>query len=162
MDSRFLEFWGNYMLAAAKGQQQMDDLYKWMNQGLTGFNELTTTFQKIYGLNSEQSETDESTGDAWQLAADGFHNSYEAYLDLIGAVPKETYRDLEQRIDGLEKKLAEREETITILRDLLSEKGTYQGETVKALQDLVNKQAGAFESFMKSIARAGKDEKQDS
>ncbi len=159
MDSRFLEFWGNYMLAAAKGQQQIDDLYKWMNQGLTGFNELTNTFQKIYGLNSEQSEADDSTGDAWQLAADGFRNSYEAYLDLIGAVPKETYRELEQQINGLEKKLAEREETITILRGLLAEKGTYQGETVKALQDLVNKQAGAFESFMKNIAQAGKDEK---
>ena len=157
MDSKFLEFWGNYMLAAARGQQQLEDLNKWMEKGFRGFKELSATFQKVYDLDANHDEDSESA-DAWQLAADGFRSSYEAYLNLIGAVPNERYHELEQNIDELETKLAEREETITVLRDLLSEKGTYQGETVKALQDLVNKQAGAFESFMKNIAETGKKE----
>ncbi len=147
------------MLAAARGQQQIDDLYKWMNQGFTGFKELTATFQKSYGIICDDSKDSESDGNAWQQAADGFRSSYEAYLNLIGAVPKDRYHDVEQKVHDLEKRLAESEETITILRELLAEKGTYQGETLKALQDLVNKQAGAFESFMKSIADTGKEEK---
>ena len=145
------------MLAAARGQQQVEDLHKWMNQGFSGFNELTAIFQKYYDLDSNLNQRHKSA-DAWQLAADGFRDSYEAYLNLIGAVPKVKIDELEQKVDGLEEKLAEREETITVLRDLLAEKGTYQGETVKALQDLVNKQAGAFESFMKNIADAGKED----
>ena len=157
MDSKFLEFWGNYMLAAARGQQQLEDLNKWMDRGFRGFKELSATFQKVYGLDANHDKDSESAN-AWQLAADGFRNSYEAYLNLIGAVPNERYDELKQNIDELETKLAERDETITILRDLLSEKGTYQGETVKALQDLVNKQAGAFESFMKNIAEASNKE----
>lgn len=161
MDSKFLEFWGNYMLAAAKGQQQIDDLYKWMEQGFSGFKDLTATFRDYYDLDSNRRQNGDSD-DAWQTAADGFRNSYEAYLNLIGAVSKQKFRELEQKVVALEEKLAERDETITILRDLLAEKGTYQGETVKALQDLVNKQAGAFESFMKSISDTGKEEKEES
>jgi uncharacterized coiled-coil protein SlyX len=157
MDSKFLEFWGNFMLAAARGQQQVDDLYKWMNQGFSGFNELTAIFKKYYDLDS-YSNKDPDSADAWQLAADGFRDSYEAYLNLIGAVSKDQYHDLEQRAQGLEERLAEREETIAILRGLLAEKGTYQGLTVKALQDLVNQQAVAFEGFMKNIADAGKED----
>jgi uncharacterized coiled-coil protein SlyX len=159
MDSKFLEFWGNYMLAAAKGQQQLEDLNKWINQGFSGFKELSAVFQKYYDLEAYHKKNHESN-QAWQLAEACFRDSFEAYLYTIGAVPVGKYRQLEQNLTDLEKKVAERDETITILRDLLAEKGTYQGETVKALQDLVNKQAGAFESFMKNIAETGKDEKE--
>ena len=156
MDSKFLEFWGNYMLAAARGQKQLEDLNKWINQGFSGFKELSALFEKYYGLETSRPKNRESA-DAWQSAAACFRDSYEAYLNMIGAVPKEKCRQLEQKLSDIEQKVAERDETITILRNLLAEKGTYQGETVKALQDLVNKQAGAFESFMKSISGAGKE-----
>ena len=76
----------------------------------------------------------------------------------MGLVPKDKYQALEQKYAALQKKVADQEETIKTLRNLLSEDGTYQGETVKVFQDLVNKQADAFETFMKSIAAAGKDE----
>lgn len=145
------------MLAAARGQQQLEDLNKWINQGFSGFKELSALFEKYYGIETPRHKNHESD-DAWQSTAACVRDSYEAYLNMIGAVPKEKCRQLEQKLSDLEKKVAERDETITILRNLLAEKGTYQGETVKALQDLVNKQAGAFESFMKSIAEAGKEE----
>ena len=49
MDSRFLEFWGNYMLAAAKGQQQIDDLYKLLK--ISNLNQLKN---KIYNTVQKQ------------------------------------------------------------------------------------------------------------
>ena len=48
------------------------------------------------------------------------------------------------------------------MRKLLAEKGTYQGETAKVYQDLVKKQAGAFETLMKNIAATAKEEKNSS
>ena len=157
MDSQFLEFWGNYLLAAARGQKQLEDLNQWISQGFSGFEELAGMFKKYYGLEHPRKEDADSTR-AWQNAAEDFRNSFNAYLDMLGVVPKDKYRALEQKYATLQKKAAEQEDTIEVLRKLLAEEGTYQGETAKVFQDLVNTQAEAFETLMKSIAAADKDE----
>ena len=158
MDSQFLEFWGNYLLAAARGQKQLEDLNQWIRQGFSGFEELTTMFKKYYGLERPRKEDSDSTK-VWQKAAADFHKSFNAYLDLMGVVPRDKYQALEQKCAALQKKVADQEETIKVLRSLLTEEGTYQGETVKVLQNLVNKQSDAFEALMKSLTVAAKDEK---
>ena len=158
MDRQFLEFWGNYLLAAAKGQKQLEDLNQWIRQGFSGFEELTAMFNKFYGLHPSSGE-DADSSNAWQNAAADFSNSFNAYLDLMGLVSKEKYRELEQKHAALQKKVAEQEDTIKILRNLLAEEGTYQGEAAKVFQDLVNKQAEAFETLMKGMAEAAEDEK---
>ena len=158
MDSQFLEFWGNYLLAAAKGQQQLEDLNQWIRQGFSGFEELSTMFNKFYGLEPPAKEDSDSTK-AWQDAADEFRDSFNAYLDLMGVVSKDKYCALEQKYAALQKTAAEQADTIKILRDLLAEEGTYQGETAKVFQDLVQKQAEAFETLMRRIAPDAKDEK---
>ena len=157
MDRNFLEFWGNYLLAAARGQKQLEDLNQWIRQGFSGFEELTAMFKKYYGLEQPRTE-DSDTTQAWQNAAADFRNSLNAYLNLMGLVSKDKYRALEQKCTTLQEKVAEQEDTIKALRKLLAEEGTYQGETVKVFQDLVKKQADAFEALMQSIAPAAKEE----
>lgn len=157
MDRQFLEFWGNYLLAAAKGQKQLEDLNQWIRQGFSGFEDLTAMFKKFYGLERPRKENSDSTK-AWQNAAADFRSSFNAYLNLMGVVPEGKYRTLEQKYAALQKKVAEQGDTIKVLRKLLAEEGTYQGETAKVLQDLVNKQAEAFETLMKSIATEADDE----
>jgi predicted nucleic acid-binding Zn-ribbon protein len=158
MDSQFLEFWGNYLLAAAKGQKQLEDLNQWIRQGFSGFEELTAMLKKFYGIELPQKNDADSTK-AWQNAAADFQNSLDSYLTLMGLIPQEKYRALEQKYAALQNKVAELEDTIKVLRNLLAEKGTYQGETTKVFQDLVNRQAEAFETLMQSISAADKDEK---
>jgi uncharacterized coiled-coil protein SlyX len=114
-------------------------------------------FKKYYGLEHPRNE-DSDSSEAWQNAAADFRNSFNAYLNLMGVVPKDKYRTLEQKHAALQKKVAEQKDTINVLRKLLAEKGTYQGETAKVLQDLVKKQADAFETLMKNIAAAAKEE----
>jgi uncharacterized coiled-coil protein SlyX len=157
MDSQFLEFWGNYLLAAARGQKQLEDLNQWISQGFSGSEELTAMFKKYYGLECPRQEDSDSTK-VWQKAATDFHKSFNAYLDLMGVVPKDRYRALEQKYTALQKKTADQEDTIKRLRELLAEKGTYQGETVKVFQDLVKKQGDSFEKLMRNIAADSKDE----
>jgi len=158
VDSKFLEFWGNYLLAAAKGQKQLEDLNEWMRQGFSGFEELTTMFKKFYGFEQPPRKEDSGSTQAWQNAAADFRDSLNAYFNLMGMVPKEEYRALEQKHAALQKKVADQEDTINVLRSLLAEEGTYQGEAVKVLQDLVNKQAEAFETLMRGITPADEDE----
>ena len=88
MDRQFLEFWGNYLLAAAKGQKQLEDLNQWLRQGFSGFEELTAMFKKFYGLERSPVEISDSAK-ACESAAAGFRNSFNAYLDLMGVVPRD-------------------------------------------------------------------------
>lgn len=157
MDSQFLEFWGNYLLAAAKGQKQLADLNQWIRQGFSGFDELTAMFTKYYGLERPRDEGADTTK-AWQNAAADFRKSFDTFLNLMDMIPQEKYRRLERKHAALQKKVAEQEDTITVLRELLAEKGTYQGGTAKVFQDLVKKQAEAFETLMKNMAAAAKEE----
>ncbi len=151
MDRQFLEFWGNYLLAAAKGQKQLEDLNQWICQGFSGFEELSALFKKFYGLEHPPQKNSDSAK-AWENAVAGFRDSFNAYLDLMGVVPRDKYLALEQKCASLQNKAADQEATIKVLRSLLSEEGTYQGETVKVFQDLVNKQTDAFESLMRKMA----------
>ncbi len=156
MDSQFLEFWGNYLLATAKGQKQLEDLNQWIRQGFSGFEELTAMLKKFYGIEPSCSNDSDST-DAWQNAAAEFQNSFDTYLTLMGLITQEKYRALEQKHAALQNKVAELEDTIKVLRNLLAERGTYQGETTKVFQDLINRQAEAFETLMQSISATDKD-----
>ena len=157
MDKQFLEFWGHYLLAAAKGQKQLEDMNEWLRQGFSGFEELTAMFKKFYGLEIPPDENSDSAK-AWENAAAGFRNSFNAYLNLMGVVPRDKYQALEEKCGELQKKIADQEDTIKVLRSLLAEEGTYQGETVKVLQNLVNKQTSAFETLMKNLSAVAKDE----
>jgi hypothetical protein len=150
MDSQFLEFWGQYLLAAAKGQKQLEDLNQWICRGFSGFEELTAMFKQFYGLERPPDENSDSAK-AWENAVAGFRDSFNAYLDLMGVVPRDKYLALEQKCITLQNEVADQEETIKLLRSLLTEEGTYQGETVKVFQDLVNKQSEAFETLMKKL-----------
>ena len=156
MDSQFLEFWGNYLLAAAKGQKQLEDLNQWIRQGFSGFEELTAMLKKFYGIDAPRNSDADSTN-AWQNAAADFQSSLDAYLTLMGLIPQEKYRALEKKYAALQNKVAELADTIKVLRNLLAEKGTYQGETTKVFQDLVNRQAEAFETLMQNISAVDKD-----
>jgi hypothetical protein len=157
MDRHFLEFWGNYLLAAAKGQKQLEDLNHWIRQGFSGSEELTAMLKKFYGLEQPRRQDPDATR-AWQKAAADFRSSLNAYLNLMGLVPKDKYQALEQKYAALQKKAAEQEDTIKALRKLLAEEGTYQGDTVKVFQDLVIKQSDAFETLMKNLTAAAADE----
>ena len=77
----------------------------------------------------------------------------------MGVVSRDKYQTLEEKCDALQKKMADQEETIKVLRGLLAEEGTYQGETIKVFQDLMEKQSDAFETLMGNLAAAAKEEK---
>jgi hypothetical protein len=57
MDPHFLEFWGNFLVNASKEQRRLKDLYKWMQQGFNGFDDLTEMFRKFYGLDHMEKDT---------------------------------------------------------------------------------------------------------
>jgi hypothetical protein len=150
MDRRFLEFWGNFLINAAKGQKKFEELSQWFSQDLKGFEDLTALFRKSYGLD-ELPENSADYEEAWQKAAENFQNSLRDYLSLMGVVPKDEHIKLVKKYEDLKRKVADQEETIKHLRMLLEEKGFGQGELVRSFQDLIITQTDQFQELMKAL-----------
>lgn len=151
MDSKFLEFWGNVFLSAARGRQQIEDFNQWIQQGLRGFHEFTALMARIYGMEEKESR-EETTGDDWDGAVRKFQKSYEEYLGLMGMVPREDYRRLAEQYERLKQKTAEQEETIRRLRKTAGWETASQDEVVKGMQELMTQQTEQFQELMKSCA----------
>ena len=159
MDRHFLEFWGNFLINAAKGQKQMEDISKWMQQGFEGFDELTGMFKKFYGLEHMEKDTPAYI-ETWEKASDNFQQSFKDYLHMIGVVPKDEHLTLVKKYEELKEKVAAQEETINNLRMLLEEKkAETQGELVKGFQEILEKQSEQFQETMETFGRFFKKDK---
>lgn len=153
MDKHFLEFWGNFLINAAKEQKRMEDLSKWMQQGFKGFDDLTEMFRKFYGLEHMEKDTP-AYMESWEKASENFLESFKDYLELMGMVPKDEHLALVKKYEELKEKVAGQEETIKSLRLLLEEKrAESQGELVKGFQDLIDKQSKQFQETMVTFGR---------
>jgi uncharacterized coiled-coil protein SlyX len=157
VDKKFMEFWGNFLINAARSQQQAEDMAKWIAQGFDGFDALTKLFRSCYGMD----QLDEGSAEYVKImeqAQAAFWESFQSYLSLFGVVPKEEHLALVKRYEELKEKIAAHEETIKHLRMLLDEKLFDQNAVVKGLQDLVKEQTDRFQELMTSSAQFLKKE----
>ncbi|MGB2929805.1 MAG: hypothetical protein WBB70_12915 [Desulfobacterales bacterium] len=159
MDKHFLEFWGNFLINAAKGQKQMEDISKWMQQGFEGFDELTAMFRKFYGLEHIEKDTP-AYMETWKKASENFQKSFKDYLRLMGVVSKDEHLALVKKYEELKEKVAAQEETINNLRMLLEEKKVEtQGELVQGFQEIIEKQSEQFQETMETFSKFFKKDK---
>jgi hypothetical protein len=156
VDRHFLEFWGNFLLQAAKGQKQLEDLAQWSNRSLLNFGDFTALFRQAYGLDQPQPESPDYL-EIWKKAEQDFRNSFQDYLRLLGVVPREEYAALARKYEKLEEKLAQQEETIQHLRQLLSDKGLDLAVVTLEFQQLMKKQSEQFHELMKDVGEAFKE-----
>jgi hypothetical protein len=158
MDKKFLEFWGTFLLNAAKGQEHLEDMTQWFSQGFKGFEQQMSLFRKCYGLDRE-SESSPDYMDMWSKAASDFQNSYKELLSLMGMglVPKEEYLTLAEKYEALKEKLASQDETIRHLKMKSTARNIDQGEVVKGFEALMKNQAEQFQKVMKSFGQPYKE-----
>jgi hypothetical protein len=156
MDRQFLEFWGNFLLNTARSQKQLDEMTEWMKRGFTGFEELTSLFRKIYGLEKVEKESPDYLK-VWAGAQEDFMKSFRDYLGMLGVVPREEHLALVKKYEELKEKLQSQEETIRHLRMLLAEakKEEYQ-DIAGQFEGLVNRQSEQFQELMDNFSRAFK------
>jgi hypothetical protein len=159
VDKHFLEFWGNFLIHAAKGQKQLQDMSKWMQQGFEGFDELTAMFKKFYGLEDMEKYTP-AYMETWKKASENFQKSFKNYLDLVGVVSKDEHLALVRKYEELKEKIAAQEETIKHLRMLLEEKKVEtQGKLVQGFQEIIEKQSEQFQETMETLGKFFKKDK---
>jgi hypothetical protein len=148
MDTPFLEFWGNLLLAAAKGKTQLQEFSAWMANGMSGSQTLNALFRKFYGLDGYNQQNDQVAN----TARKAFEDAFRAYLHALGAVPLSDFTALEKQRETLQKKNEEQETLIRKLRMDLSESRLAQGDVVRGFQELVQVQSEQFQKLTESFA----------
>lgn len=146
MDPKFLEFWGNALLGAARGEKQLDDVARWFSQGFQGAEELTHQFARLYGLTPGSDEKTPGSAD-WQQASDRFTQSFRQFLDMLEVVPRSEHQELAEKYEALREKSERQEQAIGRLEKLLAEKMA-GSEAVTGFQELVQEQSKQFQDLM--------------
>jgi len=149
VDKKFLEFWGNFLVSVAQGQQHLEDLTRFLQGDFIQAETLAHSFFKAYGLENLQ---EQDFQEMWERARREFQESRRAYLSLLGGVPREDYAELEQRYEELQAQAAVQEETIQQLRLLLEENGLDFGAVTRSFQELIKKQTETVQEFFSDLA----------
>ena len=156
VDKKFLEFWGTFLLNAAKGQEQLEDMTQWFREGFKGVEQQMSLFRKCYGLDREP-ESSPNYMEMWSKAASDFQNSYKELLGIMGSVPKEEYLTLAEKYEALKETLASQDEMIRHLKMKGTAGDIDQGAVVKGFEALMKNQADQFQKVMKSFGQLYKE-----
>ncbi len=151
MNKEFLEFWGKFLLDAAKGQKQLEEFSRWITGGFREFGDLTEQFKKVYGLD-KLSEDDPEYPSLWEKSVKDFRETFKEYLELFNLVPREKYDELARQCEELKEKVRLQEEKIKQLERLLGERGIDYVNMAGEFQKLIEKQAKDFQKVLNSFA----------
>jgi hypothetical protein len=149
MDSKMLEFWGNFLLSAAKGQEQVENMTRLLRDGFKTFEQQLSLFQKFYNLDKETDST-ASSADAWTKAAADFMKSYQEFIGFMGMIPRENYEALARENEELKKKVAALEEALNRRNAQTGSQDMGVTQVIDGFEGLMRKQAEQFQALMSS------------
>lgn len=145
MDTDFLNFLGNYFLQVAKYQQQADDMKHWMNQGGSGFEEISSMFKKFYNIEGDTSS------DEFTRAFQRFQKNYSQLFAMPGMVSREEYQELEQKYEKLKEKYELQKESINNLSSMVTINESLQNNLNQGIDHVMKSQKEIFENMFNSL-----------
>lgn len=157
MDKKFLEFWGNCFLNAAKGQEQIESLTRLMHEGFGAFEQQMDLFRRLYNFD-EKVDSAPNDSDFISQAAETYRKSYREFLDLFGLVSKEDYESLAEKCEGLREKLAVLEKKTNNPKRPADGNEIETSELVQGFESLMKKQTDQFQELMQSFANIKRTE----
>lgn len=152
MNKDFLEFWGNFLIQAARGQRQMEELAKLTGMGFEALEEQKAFWSVLLPASRETAKKPEAM-EMWEKFPDDFRKSYREFVKILGLVSLEEYQELLKKNEALEKKLAEQIRTHPKVRSAGKKVLDVQREIEKGLQGLIEKQGEQFKELMESIRK---------
>lgn len=152
IDKRFLEFWGNTFLSAARGQAQMEELSKWFHRSFPSTDALPDFFLRAYGLKAGKAESaSDRDAESEKIALEDFNKAYANWLRLMGAVPLEDHRRLTEKYESLRKENEEQAAMIRYLSGVVSGDSDIQSAALDALKNLTEKQTEEFSVLVRAF-----------
>jgi hypothetical protein len=150
MNKDFLEFWGNILLQAAKGQRKLEEAEKWARLGFEAMETQRAFWSAFSGTDNGMGKKPGAL-DVWGKSAEEFSNICRKWARFFGMVPLEEYEELFRQKEALEKKLAEQRKADPKARWTGKRIMSVQRQMQTELQELTRKQGEQFSELMESI-----------
>jgi hypothetical protein len=148
MHSQFMEFFGNYLIQAARWQKLVEHS---ASDGKPDMAALGSLFQKACGIDGPGETALTEYSRTWQQSVEAFQSVFCNYARMWGWIPQADYQALQEKCASLEKTIQQKDQIISQLRSLLDEKGLGQSEFLQRFQSLIQDQSDEFQMFMKNF-----------
>ncbi|BBO80412.1 hypothetical protein DSCO28_09780 [Desulfosarcina ovata subsp. sediminis] len=152
MDARFLEAWGNYLIAAAKGSESLEALSSWVNKDSKSLWSLPAAFCQLYGIDVSE-KPKENINNTFQEIQKLFVKNYSDAIIAMGAVPKTEHDALIEKYNTLKKKNEEQTKTIEKLQLLLATKQIGADKVWDGIQGLTKLQENQIRNAMDIVTK---------
>ena len=156
MDSKFLEFYGRFLLNAAKSQKQFEKLSDWINKGFKGLEVegMEELFRSCYGIAGSQKDSSHEN-ERFKEAMDTFRSSFSSYVQQMGWVPAKEHNDLKSEYEKLQKQVEGQQIIIEQLNNILGITNDMgHGEFFQQMQRLGKKQSDQLRDLMQAFQQA--------
>lgn len=147
MDTYIYKFWENQFMNLDKGQKQMEDMTRWITGGLSGFEEFSEKFGKLYNMDFWPIETRDYIK-AWETTTGDFQKLYKYYLDLMGLVPKDEHLALINKFNDINETVNDQAEEISKQVKIVAD----QKKTITDQKKEIEKQKKSVVDQQKEIA----------
>lgn len=154
MNSQLMEFFGNYLIQAARWQKRVEQSAPDATPDVVDMAELGRLFQQACGIDGHAGPAFAEYARIWQQTVESFLSAFCPYAKIWGWIPQAEYQVLQEKCISLEKSIQKKDETISQLRFLLEEKGLGQIELLQRYQSLIQNQSDEFQTFMKNFGDA--------
>ena len=151
MNSQFLEFFGYYLIQAARWQKLVEQTSPGKTPGVMDVAELGRLFNQVCSLNKPAEPASAEYTRMWQQTIENFQSAFCLNARMWGWVPQADHQTLQKKCEALEKTIQKQDQTISQLRSLLEEKGLGQIELLQRFQSLIQDQSDEFQTFMQSF-----------
>jgi hypothetical protein len=151
MNSQLMEFFGNYLIQAARWQKLVEQFSPEGKPDVKDIAELGRLFQKACGIDGTAELAFAEYSRIWQQMVESIQPVFCSYAKLWGWVPQADYQVLQEKCDALENKIQDQDRIISYLRTLLDEKGMGQIELLDRFQSLIQNQSDEFQTFMQNF-----------
>ncbi|MDX9746744.1 MAG: hypothetical protein WCX84_04045 [Syntrophales bacterium] len=152
MDKRFLEFWGNFLIHAARGQEQVETLQRLANEGFRACEFHMNLFREFYGL-KKKADPSEINDQIREKATADFLESCREFTGLLGLVPRKTYDALVRENDDLKSRITELEKALKTSGKKTRRQEPESGLVAKGIEGLMKKQADQFQTLMTTYGK---------
>ncbi|HON99865.1 MAG TPA: hypothetical protein P5269_01475 [Syntrophales bacterium] len=156
MDAGFLEFWGEALLAVARGRRQWEELTKWPQGGMSGLEGMAALFRKAYGLEGVPKDSPDYAA-LWEKSLAAFQESMKAFLEVFDCVPRRDLDEARARCAALEEEIAERDRAIASLKGLLAQR--QPADLAEEFRRLLEAQQEHFQGLIASLGGTYRPEK---
>ena len=173
-DKKFLEFWGNLLINAAKGQEQFEQLASLINlpasmppdtMKLQGMDRLLKQFYNMGRPSAEGKDASKHPpGDSTQgqrpdmkEAYGNLTESFSTYAKLWGWIPQKDHEALQKELDTLTQTL----DSLQRSHDALTKKSQTQEELISRLRKLLSDDGKGDVVFFQELQDLAKKQSED-